>query len=231
MQWHVIAIALLVGCKGKSNETVSSGGATGSAGGSGAGSAVMADAAVDATPADASSPDAAAAKGPTITREGVGKLVAYEWYKKSEDEVARDVEDAFAGLPDIAVSVEVMDTPQGEQGYWSVRRGKDELAQVLPQYGPPDGEAPARVVVWHRDIPTHDGTRVGDPVATLVAKHASLACTAQKDAEFLVTCRVPSEPEITYVLDARQYKGKATSEGVAVSPQKVADIPIVAIAR
>jgi hypothetical protein len=179
-------------------------------------------------PADAAAPapDAAVATGPTISnKDGLSKLM---WNKQDENATAAIIQKKI-GLPDVTVSFDVMDVPgevETEEGYWSVKRGDKEIVQVLRASIGPD-EGPAAVIVWTPEVPTVDGIKVGDTVATLQAKHADLACHGTTIASTVsadTACRSASEKHIAYFLDAETAKGQTKTA-------KLANVKIVAIAH
>lgn len=183
----------------------------------------------DAGAVDAVAPDAAVATGPTMSNQGglstLGKL---EWSKQDENATAAIIQKKI-GLPGVKVSFDVMDVPgevETEEGYWSVKRGDDEIIQVLrAMQGPDDG--PAAVIVWTPEVQTVDGIKVGDTVATLQGKHADLACHGTTIAATVsadIACRSASEKHIAYFLDAKKAKGQT-------KPAKLGDVGIVAIAH
>jgi hypothetical protein len=175
---------------------------------------------------------AAAASKLALTHDGIGSLQRFAWSKQDENATAELIQKALApALPGIATKFDVIDVPgevEREEGYWSVKRGDKELVQVLRTAN----DGPAAMIAWTPEILTADGTKVGDTVATLVAKHPALACAA--DPRNLIadtvaasaTCSDKGEPGIVYVLDAS--KRKFTRGPLA--PGKLADIPLIAIA-
>ena len=181
-------------------------------------------------PCDAAAPKLA------ITMSSVGRLRRLEWWKQREDENAKLIQAALApDLPGIATRFEVMDIPgevETEEGYWSVRRGDKEIVQVIRRTGDPDTQLPAAMIVWTPEVPTYDGTKVGDTLGAALAKHADIVCTntpGQLIAEAVaadVQCQSPTEPSIVYILDANKKKLKT---GKPAAPS-LANIPIVAIA-
>jgi hypothetical protein len=134
------------------------------------------------------------------------------------------------GLPGATVGFDVMELPfvdETEEGYFSLKRGDEELAQVLRT---PD-DKPASVVIWTSEIPTADGIRVGDKVDTLVGKHPDLACKVDMYGTFIgmiavyIACTSPAEPEITYFIDA----GKQMFKNGKIAAKQLANLAIVGI--
>ena len=164
-----------------------------------------------------------------ISRAGVGKLGKLEWWKLDNDEIFRRINSGM-GLPGAAAGFDVMELPfvdETEEGYFSLKRGDEELAQVLRT---PDNK-PASVVVWTREIPTADGIRVGDKVDALLAKHPDLSCKVDMYGTFIgmiavyIACTSPAEPEITYFIDA----GKQMFKNGKIAPKQLANLAIVGI--
>jgi hypothetical protein len=205
----LVVVCGLLGCKGKSANQTS---------GSGSGSSTVA---VAVTPADASLAidamdvvDAAtAAAGPTLSAKGglssLGKM------KQGDDEATtgKAIEKKI-GLPGVAVSFDVMDVAgevEREEGYWSVKRGEKEIIQALRTMSGPDEAGPLAVVVWTEEIPTADGIKVGDTVATLAAKYPDLKCESGGIAETVyadIICRNPKEKELGYLISPDKVKLK-----------------------
>ena len=188
----------------------------------------------DAAIADAAATDVANAPSAkvTISRAGVGTLGKLEWWKLDENQIAKRVE-AGIGLPGTTVRFDVMELPfvdETEEGYFSLRRGEEELAQVLRTQGA-KREEPAAVVIWTNEIPTADGIRVGDKVDALVAKHPDLGCKVDMYGSFIgmiavyIACTSPAEPEITYFIDA----GKQMFKNGKIAPKQLANLAIVGI--
>jgi hypothetical protein len=241
--WIVVAVVVVVvgvGCDKGKRDAPSSGSA-----GSGSAAVAPADAsaATDAAPDDAASAapvdaglDAAVPTGVFISRGGVGKIGKLEWWKDDETTVAAKIEKALAELSGVKVSFDVMDVPgevEREEGYFSVKRGGKEIAQVFRQYNAIEQQGPAAVVVWSPDIPTYDGTRVGDKVSTVIAKHEDFVCAMSDDkmvAEFVsadLTCISIAEPEITYIVSPKGIKSIVGR----VRPEDIATAKLVAIAH
>lgn len=171
----------------------------------------------------------APAKSVAISRAGVGTLGKLEWWKLDNDEVFKRIA-AGMGLPGATVGFDVMELPfvdETEEGYFSLKRGDEELAQVLRT---PD-DKPASVVIWTSEIPTADGIRVGDKVDALVAKHPDLGCKVDMYGTFIgmiavyIACTSPAEPEITYFIDA----GKQIFKNGKIAPKQLANLAIVGI--
>jgi len=192
---------------------------------------------IDAAIADAppppppDAPVAPAAKV-VVSRKGVGSLGKLAWWKLDNDQVFKRITDGM-GLPGATVGFDVMELPfvdETEEGYFSMKRGDDELAQVLRTQGP-KGELPASVVIWTNEIPTADGIRVGDKVEALVAKHPDLGCKVDMYGTFIgmiavyIACTSPTEPEITYFIDA----GKQMFKNGKILPKQLANLAIVGI--
>jgi hypothetical protein len=218
----LVLVCGLLGCKGKNaNETAGSGSAL-SAGSGSAVAVVAADAAVAVEPPDA--PPAAA--GLTLSAMGglstIGKLVP-----KEETETIKVLEKKL-GLAGIAVSNEVMDIAgevEREEAYYSVKRGEEEVIQLLNTMAGAGGDGPLAVVVWTPEIPTADGIKVGDTFATLVAKHPDVKCKADSIAETVnadMLCRDPKEKQLGYLISP----DKAKLKGGKVSPDTAKIIAI-----
>jgi hypothetical protein len=168
-------------------------------------------------------------KSVAISRAGVGTLGKLEWWKLDNDEVYRRITDGM-GLPGATVGIDVMELPfvdETEEGYFSMKRGDEELAQVLRT---PD-DKPAAVVVWTSEIPTVDSIRVGDHVDALLAKHPDLSCKVDMYGTFIhmiavyIACTSPAEPEITYFIDA----GKQMFKNGKIAAKQLANLAIVGI--
>lgn len=187
----------------------------------------VADAAVAAEPIDASAPDAPAAKL-VLTREGLGPLQGVDWSKHDGDGTVKVIQDALAPLmPGITTAFDVMDVPgevEHEEGYLSVKRGEKELVMVLSDTVP-------TILVWTPEIPTDEGIKVGDTVATVLAKHPNLHCANDPGALIAemvaadIKCDDKDAPGMLYVLDPNKKKLKRGE----LKPSSVADVPIAAI--
>lgn len=176
--------------------------------------------------------DAAPTQGVVISRAGVGKLGKLEWWKLDNDAVFKRISDGM-GLPGATVGFDVMELPfvdETEEGYFSLKRGDEELAQVLRTQDA-KAERPASVVVWTSDIPTADGIRVGDNVDALARKHPDLACKVDMYGTFIgmiavyIACTSPAEPEISYFIDA----GKQIFKNGKIAPKQLTNLAIVGI--
>lgn len=165
---------------------------------------------------------------PTLSAAGgLSTLGRLDLSAPDTDDIARRI-----GLPGVTVSFEVMAIPAGpeyrEEGYWAVKRGDKEIVQLFRMH-PADDSMPAAVIVWSDDVATSDGTKVGDTVATLVAKHPDLTCDTAKIANIVntdIVCRSPKERQLGYIIDAR-----ATTLHGKVKPAKIAKLTILAIAH
>lgn len=180
-------------------------------------------------PLDAAVVDAVVATGPVITRGGVGTFGKVDWSKLDNDALIARVKTAIP-LRDATVSFDVMELPfhgETEEGYFSIKRGEEELAQVLRTHD----DKPAAVVVWTNEIPTAQGIRVGDKVDTIVAKRPDLACTVDMMGTFVemiavyVACTSPAEPEITYFIDV----GQQMFKNGPIETKRIANLAIVGI--
>jgi hypothetical protein len=195
--------------------------------------AVVVDAA-PAPPIDAPVVVDAAPARLVLTRDGIGPLQRLAWAKQNEQKIADVIQDALEPLlPGIATRFDVLDVPgevETEEGYWSVKRGETELVMVLRDHST-DEPRPVVMIVWTPDIPTEDGTKVGDSVATVLAKHPKLACANHPQALIVgtvgadATCEDKDAPGVLYVLDARKRK---LPRG-ALTPSKIKDVSIVAL--
>jgi hypothetical protein len=171
-------------------------------------------------------------KSVAISRAGVGTLGKLAWWKLDNAEVFARIT-AGMGLPGTTVGFDVMELPfvdETEEGYFSLKRGDEELAQVLRTQGA-KGEEPAAVVIWTREIPTADGIAVGDKVDALLAKHPDLGCKVDMYGTFIgmiavyIACTSPAEPEITYFINA----GKQMFKNGKIAPKQLANLAIVGI--
>lgn len=180
-------------------------------------------------PIDATVSDAAVATGPVISRGGVGTLGKLEWWKLENEELVARVQKAIP-LKRATVSFEVMELPfhgEAEEGYFSIKRGDEELAQVLRTHD----DKPAAVVVWTNEVPTADGIRVGDKMEALVARRPDLACTVDMMGTFVemvavyVACTSPKEPEITYFI----HPGEQMFKNGPIETKRLANLAIVGI--
>jgi hypothetical protein len=222
MRMTVMVLVWLVGCDKKSTPQ-----APPVASGSGSGSAAVVrvpDAAViDAAIPDAPAP-AAAAGAITISAAGLSSMPSYKRTGKTDAEVIDDIQARLAALPRLKVSFEVMEyAGEREEGYFSVKQGDDEVAQLFRTEG--DG---VDVRVIGAMFPTADGVRTGDTVAALAARYPDLACEAHKDSELgLLQCRSAKAAGLVFVLDAEKYQGKQRGKLELV---KLRDRPIYMIA-
>jgi len=193
-----------------------------------------------ATDASAS-PAAKSSTAPTLSAPGglstLGKL---DWTKQDEQATAALIEQRI-GIPGTKVTFAVMDVPgevEREEGYWSVKRGEQELIQILRvQNGAPEGPGPATVIVWTTDVATVDGIKVGDTIATVLAKHPDLTCRfrdgddggmIESTVPAAIQCRSMSGGELVYIPNAQ--KAKKLKQG-DVKPTALAKLEIVAIAH
>jgi hypothetical protein len=177
----------------------------------------------------------AAAPALAVSRQGLGPLGKFEWWKQDEDATAKKIATALAALPGISVTFDVMDVPgdvEREEGYWSVKRKDTELVAVLRQEGD-KGETPAAVIVWTAEIPTDDGTRVDDKLGAVVARHADLACTYDADGMVAglvaapLQCHSAAAPEIIYLVKPPNKEPKTG----ALDAKKHGDLEVAGIAH
>jgi hypothetical protein len=173
--------------------------------------------------------DAAVAAGPVISRAGVGTLGKLEWWKLDNEEIFKRMRTGIP-LPGATASFDVMELPfveETEEGYFSMKRGEEELLQVLRTHD----DKPASVVVWSPEIPTSAGIRVGDKVDALIAKRPDVACTVDMFGTFIgmiavyIDCASPAEPEIRYFVDP----GKQTFKNGKIDTKKLTNLAIVGI--
>jgi len=218
MRHAILCLVALVACKGKDKPPPPT----------------VASAAPVVVDAAAAPPIDAAVVKLAITPNGIGPLQRLAWSMQTEEETAAIIQSALAPLlPGITTSFAVMDVPgeiEREEGYWAVKRGDKELVQVLRDPGV-DKPNPAVMIVWSPDIPTADGTKVGDTVAAVLAKHPKLYCFNDPSEMIVqtvaadVTCHDKAEPGLLYVLDATKRK---LARGV-LDPAKISDIPVIGI--
>jgi hypothetical protein len=204
----------------------------------GSGSAQVVSTTAHPVAADAAAPPVevdAAAPSLTLSRQGLGPLGRFEWWKQDEDATAKRIATALAALPGITVKFDVVDVPgevEREEGYWSVRRKDDELVAVLRQSGD-KGELPAAVIVWTAEIPTDDGSRVTDKLSAVLARHPDLACTFAPDGMVAETiaaplqCHSAAAPELVYLVKPPKKDPKAG----ALDAKKLGDLAVAGIAH
>lgn len=180
-------------------------------------------------PIDAAAPDGAIAIGPVISRGGVGTLGKLEWWKLENEELIARIQKAIP-LNGATVGFDVMELPfhgEAEEGYFSIKRGEEELVQVLRTHD----DNPAAVVVWTKEIPSADGIRVGDKMEALAAKRPDLKCTVDMMGTFVemvavyVACTSPKEPEITYFI----HPGEQMFKNGPIETKRLANLAIVGI--
>jgi hypothetical protein len=196
------------------------------------------------SPRTASSSDAttldAAVGPPTLSADGgLSTLGRLEWHDMDELAVATVIKDRI-GMPGVTVSVDVVVVPAhhvtGKESYWSIKRGDQEIIQGLRGLdGAPEGPRPAKVVVVTPEVPTVDGIKVGDTVATLQTRFPDLACRNRDDEWTFVTVRANVECrtlrggiDLAYIVDAR---GKKKLKFGDVKPSAIKTLGIVAIAH
>jgi hypothetical protein len=187
------------------------------------------DAALADAPPDADLHDATI----VLTRAGLGRLGKLEWWKFDNDELIERIAIATQSLGHSKVSFDVMELPfvdETEEGYFSIKRGEEELVQVLRTQDA-KREQPAAVVIWTPEVMTADGIHVGSKVEELVAKHPDLGCKVDMYGTFIgmiavyIACTSPAEPEITYFIEA----GKQMSKNGKIAPKQLANLAIVGI--
>jgi hypothetical protein len=183
-------------------------------------------------------PDAAIATGPlTLGAEGLNTLGRIEWHTLDEQAMSALIQQRI-GIPNVSVSVAVVPAPNyfgGELSYWSVKRDDKEIVQVLRGLdGAPEGPRPAEVIVRTSDIPTVDGIKVGDTVASVQAKLELLDCKKYDDDDPLrpsipsnVICWSLRGAHLLYIVDP----GKKKLPPGEVKPSAIKDRAVIAIAH
>lgn len=170
-----------------------------------------------ATPAPTPTPTPAGSL--VITEKGLGALAGMT----SPDLAALTA--AFA-KHELTVGEEVMELPpnfEAEEAYISVKKGEREVLQIMG-----DGEVHAVDPMFA----TTDGIKPGDPASVLADKRQDVTCKATKNNRLgYLTCTSAAEPSITFALDAKNYKGKASDEGTPVQLASLAKRKIVEIVR
>ena len=217
MQKHlwVAVLACATACKKEKKGDRSMGSASPAA-------AIAADAAiiVDAAAAssvDAPELDAAASGAVTITKDGLSSLPDLKEEPGGEDELVTQMQ---SKLPGFTVAFDVMDTANGEEGYYSVKQGETDVARIVRR---DDGRL--GVVVMGSAIPTPEGVRTGDKVSAVAAKYPDLACAAVSGSELgLLQCRAAG---LVFVVDAEKYKGKKQGK---LDVKQLADMTVFEIA-
>jgi hypothetical protein len=191
---------------------------SGSAGSAGSGSASM-------TGSDAGSATASL----VISQQGVGPIQDLEQTTVDADEQQKRLEGLLAPLG-LTISMEVMDMPgeiEREEGYFSAKKGDKEILQIFDAAVEVNPNITIHVV--DPMFATTDGIKVGDKLSVLADKRKDLACTADSDAELgFLTCKSAAEPDIVFVLDATDYKGKS---GKPIDLAKNADRALLEIVR
>jgi hypothetical protein len=165
----------------------------------------------------------------TITKDGVGPIVGFKGVASDDQASIAELQKLLAGTG-LDVRFEVMDIGEGEdeaeEGYYSIRQGDAEVAQVMRT------EPVMTVHVTSPRFATTDGVRVGDTLPDLTAKRNALACQVRTGEPLgLITCRSPGEPDVVFVLDAACWKGKPPPAGKPVDPMKLGPCKIVEIVR
>ena len=113
------------------------------------------------------------------------------------------------------------ENPEREEGYFSVKRGETEVAQMFRR---DDDGLDVRVI--DPVFPTADGIHAGDKAAVLFEKHPEVTCKGEPDSQLgMLQCR-GAAGDLLFVLDAENYKGKPKGK---LSLQKLADRPIYMI--
>jgi hypothetical protein len=212
---------LAVAC-GKGKEKAGGGAGTGAP-------PVMAIDAAAAVPVIDAAPAPAPADTFTISKDGVGPIVAFKGVDGDDQASIAALAKLLAGTG-LAVRFEVMDLGNGEdeaeEGYYSIRQGDEEVAQVMRT------EPFMTVHVVSPRFATSDGLRVGDTLPDLAGKRNAVACQVRPGEPLgLITCRSPGEPDVVFVLDAACWKGKPPPKGRPVDPMKLGACKIVEIVR
>lgn len=200
------ALAALVACK-KADAPA----ATGSAA---SGSAPAQPVAIDAAPPPVAVDAPAAA--PVLTKAGLSVLADYKRGDMSDEDSVAWIQKR---LPDDKVSFEVMDIGEREEGYYSVKRGETEVAQLVRAE---NGTLETRVL---GAFATDDGFTVGKTAADLFAKHPDAACAIHDDSALgSLQCETGG---FIYVLDGTNYKGPKKGK---LAAKIVAALPVFIIA-
>lgn len=191
---------------------------------------------VDAVVARGAPSPTDAATGPlTLSDDGLSTLGRIEWHTLDDQAMTALIQERI-GIPNVTVSVAVVPAPNyvgGNLSYWSVKRDDKEIVQVLRGLdGAPEGPRPAEVIVRTPDIPTVDGIKVGDTVASVQAKLELLDCKKYDDDDPLrpsipsnVICWSLRGAHLLYIVDP----GKKKLPRGAVKPSTIKDRAVIAI--
>lgn len=201
--------------------------------GSGGGKAEPVPVAVQ-VPADAAAAvaaatiDAAPADPWLVSQDGVGAIGRFEGVADDDEASMAALRRRLAGTG-LEVQFEVMDVGgevETEEGYYSLREGGQEVAQVMRT------EPFMRVHAVSPRFHTRDGIKVGDDLPALLAKRTAAACQVRTAEPLgLITCRSPDEPDVVFVLEASCWQGEPPPEGQPVDTHKLGPCRIIELVR
>ncbi len=227
---HRVAILLVVAFACESGSSTNGGGSATP------GSAAVKPAPPPTPPPPPPPPPPRAGPPVTISSKGLSSLGRYEWWHYDDQQTLALLRERIV-LPGATVSIVSKDIDRPEYAkytmvYWSVRRGDQELVQVLrDEGGAPEGPRPVQVIVLSPDVPTDDGIKVGDKASAIFAKHSNIRCWVYVEPRIAPTimsrraCAEFPGGELRYVLAERGPELRVGEVALA----RVAKLPIIAL--
>jgi hypothetical protein len=164
-----------------------------------------------------------------ISQRGVGPIVDFRGVE-ADDQASIAALQELLGGSGLEVSFEVMDIGtdevEAEEGYYSIRKGEEEIAQVMRT------EPFMTVHALSPLYATRDRISPGSKLPALAAARPSVACTASATEGLgAVICRTAEEPDVVFVMTAACHGGELPRTATPVAVAKLGDCEIVEIVR